>query len=123
MDRNDLARWLDAYGEAWQNFDADAAVALFSPEATYQEQPFDEPMRGRGEIHLYWLEAAQAQREVKFDYHILSVEPAVVHWQAGYIRARDAEETRLDGILLLEFDDGLCTSLREWWHAYPSPAF
>ncbi|MGH2652286.1 MAG: nuclear transport factor 2 family protein [Actinomycetota bacterium] len=119
-----MGAWLAAYGKAWETQDPDAAVALFTPEATYQEKPFDEPMRGREAIREYWATGAGHQREVRFDSRILSVEPAVGHWWASYTATATGELTKLDGIFLLEFDDeGLCTSLREWWHATPRPSF
>ena len=39
-----LEAWLARYGEAWETRDADKAAALFTPEATYHEMPFDAPL-------------------------------------------------------------------------------
>lgn len=123
MNRERLVGWLDAYGRAWETGDADAAASLFTEEATYQESPFEEPMRGREAIHRYWSQVPEQQRDVEFGYEVLSASPALVHWWASFTRLASGAPTRLDGVLLLEFDEGdRCTSLREWWHAHPPPS-
>jgi hypothetical protein len=125
IDAQALAAWLEAYGKAWESQDPDAAAAIFAPVATYQETPFDEPMRGREAIRQYWTTGSEYQRDVSFGYEILTVDPAIAHWWVSYLAVkRDDEPTKVDGIFLLEFDEeGLCTSLREWWHAHPRPSF
>jgi hypothetical protein len=99
-------------------------VELFSQDATYQEIPFREAMRGRDAIHEYWSHVPKYQRDISFGYEVLVAEPAIVHWWATYKAIRTDDPTKLDGIFWLEFDDaGLCSSLREWWHADPAPSF
>lgn len=122
--RVQLEEWLKRYGEAWERHDPDLAATLYSQDVTYQVTPFQEPQRGLEERRTYTLKAGSLQRDVSFGYDIISVDPAVVHWWTRYVKKVNGEETRLDGIFLLEFDDnGLCRSLREWWHADPSPSF
>jgi ketosteroid isomerase-like protein len=66
--------WLDTYGEAWQEGDAQAAIDLFSDSAEYYETPFDEPMVGKEAIHKYWSEGAgESQRDVRFVYEVIAV--------------------------------------------------
>jgi hypothetical protein len=36
---------------------------------------------------------------------------------------RDGQQVQLDGAFDLAFADGMCRSLREWWHADQDPAF
>jgi uncharacterized protein (TIGR02246 family) len=125
MDPTQLERWLAAYGQAWETKDPEAAVRLFSEDATYQETPFDEPMRGREAIRAYWAQVPEHHREISFGSEVLYVDgsPGIAHWWASYTNVKTGEPTKLDGIFLLEFDDsGLCRSLREWWHADPAPA-
>ena len=119
-----LERWLEAYGRAWEQADADAAVELFAEEATYQEKPFDEPMRGRSAIRAYWSEIPAYQRDISFAHRVLSEDPTIVHCWAAYRAVKTGLDTKLDGMFVLEFNDqSLCTSLREWWHADPEPSF
>jgi hypothetical protein len=119
-----LEEWLHEYGRAWEKGDADLVVALFTADATYQVTPFREPMVGRAAIHDYWSQVPKNQGDITFGYDVWSTEPAVAHWWARYNAVRTDRWTRLDGVFLLEFDEtGLCTSLREWWHADPEPSF
>ena len=123
MDAEALRAWLDAYGRAWETRDPDAAVELFSEDATYRETPFGVVMEGRDAIRSYWQEIPETQRDISFGADILGLDPALVHWWSSYTRIRDDAPVRLDGVFLLEFDDASrCTKLREWWHADPGPA-
>src|SRR5437660_7610952 len=69
-----LKSWLDAYGRAWETRDPEAVIKLFTEDATYQEAPFSEPMRGRAAIREYWAEkVARSQEQVSFGYEVLAL--------------------------------------------------
>ena len=119
MDEGTYKTWLDAYGCAWETRDPEAAVRLFTREATYHETPFDEPVRGHTEILEYWSEGARSQEDVHFSYEILAVteREGIAHWRANFRRVPSRTQVKLDGIFLVKLDaDGLCTAFREWWH-------
>ncbi|NIP57103.1 MAG: nuclear transport factor 2 family protein [Gemmatimonadetes bacterium] len=104
--------------------DPDAAAALFSETAEYHETPFDEPFRGRDAIRGYWRDATSTQRIVSFSHEILSVasDRGIARWTAEFVRVASGRGVRLDGILVLLFEeDGRCRVLREWWHASTPP--
>lgn len=119
LTREQLDGWLAAYGKAWETRDANAAAALFAPDATYQDVPFDPPHQGQEGIRSYWSGVTKDQRNVKFGYQLIAVSGStgVAHWTAEF----DVEPTKahlsLNGVFVLEFGaDGKCRSLREWWH-------
>ena len=119
MDREALGRWLASYGRAWMARDPEAAAALYNEDATYQVTPFDEPLRGRGAIHEYWVGVAKTEERIQFDYEILAVteEAGIARWRASFVRVPPGLDTKLDGIFLISLDSaGRCKSLREWWH-------
>jgi hypothetical protein len=121
MDKDLVAfkSWLDAYGQAWENRNPEAAAALFNESGTYQVTPFLEPMRGRKAIFEYWSEVARTEKDIKFVYEILVVkdELNIARWSASFVRVPPGLQTKLDGIFLISLDDeGRCKSLREWWH-------
>jgi uncharacterized protein (TIGR02246 family) len=125
MDEKQFQTWLDVYGRAWEQGDAAAVTSLFARDAAYHETPFDPPMIGREAIRAYWQAGAgDAQRDVVFDYTILSAgDPAVAHWTASFTRAPSGAAVRLDGVLTVRFDgDGRCVEFREWWHREEEPA-
>lgn len=119
MTHHDLESWLDAYGRAWETRDADLVATLFTEDATYQETPFVEPMRGRAAIRDYWeLKVVHTQEQVKFGYDILAAaeDTGIAHWWTSFVRVKSKSKVRLDGIFLLTFDaDNRCRTLREWW--------
>jgi hypothetical protein len=119
---NDVAvfkSWLDAYGQAWENRNPEAASALFTENGTYQITPFREPMCGRKAILEYWSEVARTEENVRFGYDILvaNAELNIARWTASFVRVPPGLQTQLDGILLISLDgEGRCKSLQEWWH-------
>lgn len=114
-----LAKWLDAYGDAWETRDADAAAQIFAEDATYRVTPYEEPHVGRDGVRSYWAGVTENQRNVQFEYQTLSVSgnSGIAHWSASFDVAPDGTKIELDGIFVLEFAaDGKCRRLREWWH-------
>src|SRR5512147_2116154 len=125
--RDDAERWLTRYGEAWERRSPELASALFSEDCRYYETPFDEPAVGRAGVLEYWKAVPQGQRDIAFRHRVLAVQSRTViaHWSASFTRIAGGQRVELDGVFVLEFAaDGLCTSLREWWHreeAAPKP--
>jgi nuclear transport factor 2 (NTF2) superfamily protein len=119
MDHQALKSWLDAYGRAWETRDPRAVGELFSENATYQETPFAEPMRGRSAIREYWsLKVERAQETPRFSYEILAAlgNTGIAHWKASFVRTASRAKVKLDGVFVLTFDsDNRCLELREWW--------
>jgi nuclear transport factor 2 (NTF2) superfamily protein len=119
-----VAEWLAAYGQAWKARDADAAAALFTENATYQENAFEEPFDGRTGIHDYWSRVTADQRDVSFASNVITTfdGSAIAHWSARFTSASSGATINLDGVFLLEFDEsGLCSTLREWWFVKVDP--
>ena len=119
MKSESLSTWLEAYGRAWETRDPEAVRRLFAEDATYQETPFTQPMRGLDAIQQYWSQVvATAQEHIRFSYEVLAVaeDSAIVHWWASFVRVQSRAHVTLDGIFLLTFDtEGRCRELREWW--------
>jgi hypothetical protein len=120
MDRSEIERWLDAYGQAWQRRDADAAASLFSEDASYQWGPFEEPLRGRDAIRERWALATGGQADVSFGSEPLALTEsvAVARWWVSFVRPVSSTMVELDGIFLLKFtaEGSCCSQLREWWN-------
>lgn len=113
-----VAEWIEGYGRAWRDRDADAAASLFTDEAVYRSHPLREPHRGRDAIREYWAGAtsSQADLDLLFGTPIVAGDRAAVEWWAQMLS--DGEEVTLPGILYLRFAlDGRCEELREAWHA------
>lgn len=119
-----LTEWLDAYGKAWEELDAQAACDLFTEDALYQWGPFGRRLRGRVMIREAWAEAVEDQANVEFGYEILGATARggiARWWVAAHIPSRKVRE-RTEGIFRLAFDEsGLCTSLEEWFNSTEEP--
>jgi ketosteroid isomerase-like protein len=115
-----LTEWLDAYGKAWEELDAEAASALFTEDAVYQWGPFGRRLRGRLMIREAWAEAVETQRNVKFGYEVITATGSggIARWWSSADLPADGVRSRTEGIFRLAFDEtGLCTSLEEWFNS------
>lgn len=115
-----LDEWIEGYRLAWENRDPEAAARLFTPEATYRDNIFEEPHRGQEGVRVYWESVTETQSEVSVRMGRPFVDGrrvAVEFWTNMKV---SGEDVTLPGCLLLDFDDGwLCTRLREYWHFGP----
>ncbi len=125
MDRNTFDTWIHALGRAWETRDADLAAQQFTEDATYQENPFDDPLRGRDAIRRYWADLPRQQDDISVTFEILDVtaETGVARWMATFTRLPSGDRARLDGVLVASFKDGSkqAHAFREWWHAQDTP--
>lgn len=117
MDVQAMTVWLTAFGDAWEQGDADAAAALFAPGATFQPSPFGELVRGRSGIAAHWAEVMSGQQAIRFQGEILGVGTTygIAHWRVVIGQPDDRPIRVVDGILLAAFDRrGRATSVRNW---------
>jgi ketosteroid isomerase-like protein len=116
---------LQRYARAWQAFDGDAWVGLFTDEAEYHEDPFEPPLVGHNALRAYLLEAARTQEqvEVTVERHWVVGQTALAAWHASFVRTPRRDRVRLAGFMTLEIvDDGRIARFREWWHRRETPA-
>ena len=112
--------WLKGYQHAWMTLDASASCALFCEDAQYFITPFDSPLCGQSELGIYWRGVVKSQRNVKFEFSVLSFNQpiGIAHWSVSFTRVKSRKRRELDGILMAEFDEaGQCRIFREWWHS------
>ena len=114
--------WLDAYGTAWQTFDGDAWVALFTDDAEYHEDPYGSPLVGHNALRASLLDAAASQRDVEFtvEQHWVSGTTVLAAWHASFVRRSTDRVVRMAGFLTAEVaPDGRVTRFREWTKVAP----
>lgn len=108
--------WLERYRLAWEGADADAAAELFTEDAQYRDNIYEEPHRGREGVHAYWTGVTSVQRGAKVRIGRPLVEGDRVAAEFWTTMAVEGNPVTLAGCLLLEFDDaGLCRRLREYY--------
>lgn len=116
---------LEAYGRAWETFDGDAWVALYTEDAEYHEDPFGEPLVGHNALRKYLLDAAASQRDVEFtvERHWVSGTTVLAVWHASFVRRASGQLARIAGFLTAEIaPDGRIGRFREWTQYAPDSA-
>jgi nuclear transport factor 2 (NTF2) superfamily protein len=118
-----LEDWIEAYRRAWEERDAEAAAALFTSDATYRSNIFEEPHQGRDGVRAYWESVTSTQADVRVGMGRPFVDGdrvAVEFWANMKV---EGDDVTLPGCLLLDFDAaGQCRRLREYWHFEPGHA-
>jgi hypothetical protein len=120
---NSFKSWLNALGQAWITRDPKAAANICAENVLYFETPFDKPLTSKKEIEEIWLEVPNSQKDIEFNYEIVSVnqEIGVAKWRASFTRLPLGIRDTLDGIYIAKLDnDGLCKEFHQWWVVKPS---
>jgi ketosteroid isomerase-like protein len=115
---------LERFEGAWEAFDGDAWVDLFTEDVEFHEDAFEPPLVGHNAVRAYLLEAAELQEQLDFtvERHWV-VEPTIlVVWHAGYIQRSDRARVRLAGFMTLEMRDDKIARLRTWYQQRSAPA-
>jgi ketosteroid isomerase-like protein len=115
-EEHDYAGWLERYRVAWIERDAEAASGLFTEDAVYREQPFQDAFVGRAAIRDYWsrVTASQTRVELRYGRAIVDGRRLAVEWWAN-LETAGGPITLAGEFLLLFADSGECRELREYW--------
>jgi hypothetical protein len=112
-----LREWAEAYRVAWETVDSEAAAALFTDDASYRSNIYEEPHRGRSGIADYWTGVTSTQSNVAVQMGEPFVDGERVDLEFWTTMDVESAPVTLAGCLLLRFDeDGLCADLREYWN-------
>ena len=111
------ARIMETYGRAWETRDAGLVLTLFTEDATYQENPFSEPMAGHATIRKYWEGAVGPHRDIQFRWKDLGSSDGVhfVEWSCVFSREDVSGRVELRGIMLIELRGARIFRFREYW--------
>jgi hypothetical protein len=117
MTADDVQSWLNRYVVAWQSYDPDAIADLFSPDATYGYNPWDDPIRGRSAIVTSWRDDPDEPGSWEASYRPFMVEGRRA-LATGETRYRDGKVYA--NMFELTFDDeGRCRTFVEWYMKHP----
>jgi hypothetical protein len=113
----DLDGWIDGYRRAWEEADTDLVLTLFTEDASYRSNPFEEAHLGHAGIRAYWDGVTAQQRDVRvrMGRPFAAGDRVAVEWWTTM--ESQGEDVTLPGCLLLRFEpDGRCSDLREYWN-------
>jgi ketosteroid isomerase-like protein len=125
MARNQVAAWVAAYQKAWRTPGTDMLADLFTPDATYRQTPYLEPITGLPAIARMWeLERDGPDETFSMASEIVDVDGdvAVVRVEVWY--GEPVRREYLDLWVLRFAEDGRCRSFEEWpfWPGKPRVA-
>lgn len=109
---------IGVYIKAWQDQDPDLIVKIFTPAATYHERVLRDPIPDREAIRRYWQsKVVESQANIKCELLSLYLDgdTAIAEWLAEFDDVADGVRKRMREIAVLVFEDGLISSLREYW--------
>jgi len=120
MDNSSFNDWLQLYGKAWTQHRLDLIRELFTQDAKYSEKPFSFPFEGIDAITKYWQGVFQTQKDISFEYKIVSINNyvGIAHFEASFLRQPGNVHVKLDGIFQVTLNSqNKCTSFSEWWQS------
>lgn len=114
-DRAEVTRWLAGYEAAWRAAGTDRLAGLFTPDATYLQSPYEQPVTGLGAIERMWEDERDGPDEVfALATEIVAVDgpTAVVRAEVSY--AGPPRQDYRDLWIIRLVGDGRCHWFEEW---------
>jgi hypothetical protein len=124
MTHDDVQDWLDRYVEAWRTYDPERIGDLFSADAEYRYQPWEEPLRGRQAIVDDWRANQDAPGSWQAAYEPLVVvgDLAVTIGTTRYFGRQNYVERLYHNLWVIRFDsEGRAREFIEWYMKEPLP--
>lgn len=118
LTKRDLRETVEIYIKAWEEQNPDLITTIFTESATYHERVLEEPIRNHSGIRSYWktkVVESQANISCKPLAMYLDGNTAIVEWEAHFDDLVKGDRKRMREVAILEFEDHLISSLREYW--------
>jgi ketosteroid isomerase-like protein len=115
MERERVVAWVGEYERQWRTPGTAGLAGIFTPNATYLQAPFREPVVGLPAIQRMWEDERDGPREeFEMAFAVLAVEgdTAVVRVHVRYGPPVDQEW--LDLWVIRYAEDGRCQAFEEW---------
>lgn len=117
MTHEGFEKWLEGLKTAWETKNPQMAADLCAENVLYYETPFDAPLKSREEVLHEWEHVPTGQKDITFNYKILSVSEdlGINHWTAAFTRIPSGEKVSLDGVFMVKLDsNNQCTEFHQW---------
>lgn len=115
MTRDQVAGWVAAYEAAWREPGTGALAQMFTPDATYQQGPNDEPVTGLPAISRMWEQEREGPDEdFRMTNDIIAVDGNVAVVRAEVFYGGRTRQQWRDLWVIRFADDGLCAAFEEW---------
>jgi ketosteroid isomerase-like protein len=121
-ERAEVSRWLAGYEAAWRTPGTEGLARLFTPDATYLQSPYEQPVTGLDAIGRMW----EAEREGPGEVFTLATDILAVDGPVAVVRAEvtygDPLTEEYRDLWVIRFaGDGRCAWFEEWpfWPQQP----
>jgi ketosteroid isomerase-like protein len=134
MDREQVAAWVGEYERLWRTPGTEGLAKIFTPEASYLQAPFRDPVVGLPAIQRMWEDERDSPEEgFEMRAAVLAVEAdtAVVRVHVSYSPPLDGSGVEgidplngqewLDLWVIQYAEDGRCQAFEEWPFAGRDP--
>jgi ketosteroid isomerase-like protein len=112
--REHVTVWIDDYETAWRTAGTDGLADLFTPDATYSQGPYRDPVVGLPAIAGMW----QAERDGPDERFDMVAEVVAVEGDTAVarvsVRYHDPAREYRDLWIMRFAEDGRCRSYEEW---------
>jgi hypothetical protein len=120
--RSQVGTWVSAYVRAWQSPGTEGLAVIFTPDATYQQGPYQERLTGLPAIARMW----EAERAGPAEVFRLASEVVAVDGDIAVVRVEvrygDPVQQEFRDLWVIRFAaDGRCAAFEEWPFAPASP--
>ena len=120
LTKDEVREVVATYIKAWETQDSELICTIFTPSATYHERVMADPIPDRAAIAEYWeSKVVGAQANIRCELLALYVDAeestAVAEWMATFDDLAKGVRKRMRETAILTFEDGLISSLREYW--------
>ncbi len=110
-----VKEWIAAYERAWRTPGTDAVAKIFTPDASYSQGPYREPVVGLPAIGRMW----EAERDGPDEAFSMRTEVVAVDGDTAVVRVEveygePVTEEYLDMWIIKFAEDGRCRHFEEW---------
>ncbi len=116
MDRDGVMRWVAGYERAWRARDGDAIPRLFTEDARYRREPYEDSIVGLAAITAFWLDDDEDGEVFTMDASLVAVEGAAAVVRAEVRYGEPLRQEYRDLWVLHFADDGRVDDFEEWPH-------
>jgi len=125
VNRQRVRDWVAAYERAWRAPGTGTLAGIFTPDASYRQGPYDEPVIGLPAIAVMW----EAERDGPDEVFAMTSDVIAADGDTAVVRAEvsygDPVRQQYRDLWILRFaGDGRCAGFEEWpfWPEQPDHA-
>ncbi|MEP7023245.1 MAG: nuclear transport factor 2 family protein [Actinomycetota bacterium] len=115
MTAEQVLSWIESYERAWRTPGTTALAELFTPDATYRQSPYAEPVTGLPAIEQMWEAERHGPDEVfRMKYELVAADRDVAVLRVEVWYGEPVQQEFRDLWIARFATDGRCQAFEEW---------